>query len=92
MKKFLPILLQLLAALGLAGGIFALNGENASLRQLATAALVLYLTALFDWYAFFSSLTHTGKWTKLAAGIISALVFVLTWIWLILIVWRENRG
>lgn len=92
MKKLLPIVLQSLAALGLAGGIVALGGESASLQQLATAALVLYLTALLDWYAFFSTLTHTGKRTKLAAGIVSALVFVLTWIWLILIVWRENRG
>ena len=92
MKTLLWILLQLLVALGLTGGIIALGGENASLQKLAVAALVLYLTALLDWYAFFSSLTHTTMRTKLAAGIVSALVFVLTWIWLILIVWRENRG
>ncbi len=92
MKKFLPIFLQLLAALGLVGGIVALGGENASLRQLAMVVLALYLTALFDWYVFFSSLTRTGTRTKLAAGIVSAILFVLSWLWLILIVWRENRG
>lgn len=92
MKKLLPIVLQLLAALGLAAGIIALGGGNASLRQLAMATLVLYLTALFDWYVFFSSLTRTGKRLKLAAGIASAILFVLSWVWLILIVWGENRG
>lgn len=92
MKMFLPILLQLLAALGLVGGIVALGSENASLRQLAIATLLLYLTALLDWYAFFSSLTHTTTRTKLAAGIVSALAFVGVWAWLILIVWRENGG
>jgi len=92
MKTLLPILLQLLAALGLVGGIVALNGGNSSLQQLAIVVLALYLTALLDWYVFFSALTHTGKRTKLAAGIFSALVFVLSWLWLILIVWRENRG
>ena len=48
MKTLLPILLQLLAALGLVGGILALGGGNASLQQLAIVVLALYLTALLD--------------------------------------------
>ena len=90
MKTLLPILLQLLIASGLIGGAIALRGEFPALFQLTLAVLALYLTALFDWYAFFSRLTHTGKRTKLVAGIISALLFVLVWIWLIVIVWRQT--
>ena len=90
MKTLWPILLQLLAALGLAGGAIALGAENASLQKLAIALLLFYLTALLDWYAFFSNLVHTTNRTKLAAGIISAAIFISVWLWLILIVWRET--
>lgn len=91
MKQILLVVLQLLVALGLVGGIVLLEGQSVSLQKLIGAILVVYLTGLLDYHVFFNRAVHIGNKARIAIGIFSGLMFVLVWVWLFLIV-RAEQG
>lgn len=91
MKQIMLVALQLLAALGLVGGVILLEGTSVPLQKLLIAILMLYVTGLLDWYVFFSRAVSIPVKGKIAVGIFSAAMFVLIWVWLFLIVWSEQR-
>ncbi len=90
MKRLVAILLALLGALGLLAGIFGLEGVSASLQHLLVVVLMLYLTALLDWYTFCRPAYQAPRNLKRAIGIFSGCILFFSWLLLIWIVWGQS--
>ena len=88
MKRFLiPLLLFLIGCIP-AGAAIALEGV--SRQMLVVGVMVLYLTGILDWYAFFSRAVRTAKRTKIVVGIFSAFLFLAVWLVLLRVVWEQR--